>query len=159
ANPCFNGNGRDQSACEPTLSFQTFTDQQDNTAQSRVNNAYQFEETFSWFLPNKHGDHDVKFGAQYEYVTADNFGQDNMNGTFTFGTSNGPFNSNDPRTYPDRLTIRVPGVIEFSEKAHYLSFFAQDKWKMTSRLTATLGVRYDVERIPIVEKNNPKFAN
>jgi hypothetical protein len=159
ANPCFNGNGRDQSACEPTLSFQTFTDQQDNTAQSRVNNAYQFEETFSWFLPNKHGDHDVKFGAQYEYVTADNFGQDNMNGTFTFGTSNGPFNSNDPRTYPDRLTIRVPGVIEFTEKAHYLSFFAQDKWKMTSRLTTTLGVRYDVEKIPIVEKNNPKFAD
>jgi Carboxypeptidase regulatory-like domain/TonB dependent receptor-like, beta-barrel len=159
ANPCFNGNGRDQSACEPTLAFQTFTDQQDNTAQSRVNDAYQFEETFSWFLPNKHGDHDLKFGAQYEYVTADNFGQDNMNGTFAFGTSNGPFNANDPRTYPDRLTIRVPGAIAFSEKAHYLSFFAQDKWKMTNRLTATLGVRYDVERIPIVEKDNPKFAD
>ena len=33
--------------------------------------------------PNKRGDHDVKFGAQYEYVEADNLDQDNLNGTFT----------------------------------------------------------------------------
>ena len=39
-NPCFNGNGRDQAACEPTLAFQTFTDQQNTTAQARVNDAY-----------------------------------------------------------------------------------------------------------------------
>ncbi len=159
ANPCFNGNGRDMTACEPTLAFQTFTDQQDNTAQARVNDAYQIEDTFSWFLPNKKGDHDVKFGAQWEYVTADNFNQGGMNGTFSFGTSNGPFNANDPRTYPDRLTVRVPGQSAFFEKAHYLSFFAQDKWKMGNRLTATIGVRYDLEKIPVAEKNNPKFAN
>ncbi len=65
ANPCFNGNGRDQIACEPQLSFQTFTDQQSNLAQARVNDAYQIESTFSWFMPNKKGDHDVKVGAQY----------------------------------------------------------------------------------------------
>ena len=159
ANPCFNGNGRDMTACEPTLAFQTFTDQQDNTAQARVNDAYQIEDTFSWFLPNKRGDHDVKFGAQYEYVKADNFNQGGMNGTFSFGTSNGPFNASDPRTYPDRLTVRVPGQSAFVEKAHYLSFFAQDKWKMGNRLTATIGVRYDVEKIPVAERNNPKFAN
>ena len=47
----------------------------------------------------------------------------------------------------------------FFEKAHYLSFFAQDKWKMSNRLTATIGVRYDVEKIPVAEKNNPKFAS
>jgi hypothetical protein len=36
ANHCFNTNGRDLSQCEPTLAFQTFTDQQDNTAQARI---------------------------------------------------------------------------------------------------------------------------
>ena len=82
-----------------------------------------------------------------------------MNGTFSFGTSNAPFNANDPRTYPDRLSIRVPGQSAFSEKAHYLSFFAQDKWKMGNRLTATIGVRYDLEIIPIPERNNPEFAS
>ena len=159
ANPCFNGNGRNQIDCAPTLTFQTFQDQQSAVAQARVNDAYQIEDTFSWFVPGKKGDHDVKFGAQYEYVVADNFAQDNLNGTFSFATSNAPFNSNDPRTYPDRLTIRVPGQGTVFEKAHYLSFFAQDKWKMTDRLTATLGIRYDLEKIPVPERNNPKFAS
>ena len=159
ANPCFNGNGHDMTACEPTLAFQTFTDQQDNTAQARVNDAYQVEDTFSWFLPNKRGDHDVKIGVQYQYVTADNFAQDNMNATFSFGASNAPFDANNPRTYPDRLTVRVPGQGTVFEKAHYVSFFAQDKWKMTSRLTATIGIRYDVEKIPVPERNNPLFAS
>ena len=45
ANPCFNGNGRDQAACLPTLAFQTFTDQQSAVAQARVNDAYQVEDT------------------------------------------------------------------------------------------------------------------
>ena len=53
----------------------------------------------------------------------------------------------------------MPGQSAFFEKAHYLSFFAQDKWKMGNRLTATIGVRYDLEMIPVAEKNNPKFAN
>jgi len=35
ANHCFNTNGRDLSKCEPSLLFQDFIDQQDNTAQSR----------------------------------------------------------------------------------------------------------------------------
>ena len=30
---------------------------------------------------------------------------------------------------------------------------------MGNRLTATIGVRYDRERIPVAEKNNPEFAN
>ncbi len=45
ANPCFNGNGRDQAACLPTLAFQTFTDQQSAVAQARVNDAFQIEDT------------------------------------------------------------------------------------------------------------------
>jgi hypothetical protein len=159
ANPCFNGNGRDQAACEPTLAFQTFTDQQANTAQARINDAYQIEDTFSWFVPNKRGDHDIKFGGQYEYVEADNLAQDNLNGTFTFAQSDAPFDPNNPRTYPDRLTIRVPGEGRVFEKAHYASVFAQDKWKISNRVTATLGIRYDRERIPVVERNNPAFAS
>ncbi|MET0214574.1 MAG: carboxypeptidase regulatory-like domain-containing protein, partial [Vicinamibacterales bacterium] len=143
ANPCFAANSRSQLACDPTLTYQTFQDQQSAVAQARINDGYQIEDTFTWFVPNKRGDHDVKFGAQYEYVTADNQAQDNLNGTFTFGTSNAPFDPNNPRTYPDRLTIRVPALGFVAQKAHYVSFFGQDKWKMTDRLTATLGLRYD----------------
>jgi len=158
ANPCFN-DGRNQAACDPQLNFQTFTGGQSAVAQARVNDAYQIENTFSWFLPDKRGDHDIKFGAQYEYIEADNLAQDNLNGTFSFGQNDQPFDPANPRTYPDRLTIRVPGQGRVFEKAHYVSLFAQDKWKMTNRLTATIGVRYDVEAIPVPERDNPDFAS
>ena len=155
ANHCFNTNGRDLSKCEPTLSFQDFVDQQDNTGQSRINDAIQFDETLAWFLPNRHGDHDIKFGAQYEYSGADNENQGNMNGTFSFGRSNVPFNAADPRTYPDRFSIRVGGPSIFFEKAHYVSTFVQDKWRFTPRFTLSLGMRYDLEIIPIAETDDP----
>jgi hypothetical protein len=155
ANPCFNGNGRDQAACPPQLTFQTFVDQQSNLAQFRINDGIQAEETLAWFLPNKRGDHDIKTGVQYEYSGAANTTQDNMNGTFTFGTSNGPFNSANAFTYPDRFSIRVGGPLYVYEKAHYFSAFAQDKWRVTKDFTVSLGLRYDLERIPLAEPDNP----
>ena len=155
ANPCFNSNGRDMTRCEPTLAFQTYTTQQDNTAQSRINDAVQLDNTMSWFIPGKRGDHDIKVGAQYEYVGADNVNQGNMNGTFGFARSDGPFDRNNPFTYPDTLTIRVGGESRFYEKAHYVSAFAQDKWRLNNRLTLSLGLRYDLELIPIPETDDP----
>ncbi len=158
ANPCFDGNGRNQAACDPTLAFQDFTDQQSAVAQARVNNGYQIEDTMSWFVPGKRGDHDLKFGIQYQYSSADNTTQDNLNGTFAFGRSNGPFNAADPRTYPDRLTIRVPGAGGSLNKAHYAGVFAQDKWRLNHNLTISAGVRYDVEVTPIEEVDDPLFG-
>ena len=155
ANSCFNGSGRDQSKCEPTLSFQTFIDQQNATAQSRINDAIQIDDTMAWFIPNKHGDHDLKVGAQYQYSGASNVTQDNLNGTFAFGRSDVVFNPADPRTYPDRFSIRVGGPSIFYEKAHYIATFVQDKWRFTPRLTLSLGLRYDVEIIPIPETDDP----
>ena len=72
ANACFNGNGRDQAACLPTLTYQTFADQQSAVAQARVNDAFQIEDTLSWFLPGWHGDHDVKVGVQWQYAQSRN---------------------------------------------------------------------------------------
>jgi hypothetical protein len=51
ANPAFNGNGQDQAALKPTLVFLNFVDQQSPVAQARVDNAYQIDDTFSWFIP------------------------------------------------------------------------------------------------------------
>ena len=51
-NPCFNAN-QNQAECRPTLQDLTFITQQDNTAQSRINNAYQIDNTFSWFVPGR----------------------------------------------------------------------------------------------------------
>ena len=159
ANACFNGNGRDQAACQPTLTYQTFADQQSAVAQARVNDAFQIEDTLSWFLPGWHGDHDVKVGVQWQYSQSRNDTQDNSNGTFTFGMSNAPFDAANPRTYPDRFSIRVPGPGGSFNKSKYFATFVQDKWKLNNRLTLSLGLRYDLEVIPVPEIDNPLFAS
>jgi hypothetical protein len=156
ANPNFNDNGQDQVALLPTLVFTSFVGQQSNVAQARVNDAYQIDDTMSWFISAR-GSHDLKFGGQYEYVGAKSTAQDNLNGTFFF-RSDLDFNPANPRTYPDRLQIRVPGGLDRYQKAHYVSAFAQDKWRV-NRATFSLGLRYDVEIQPIQEVDNPAFPD
>ena len=157
-NPNFNSNGHMQEALKPTLSYLTFVDQQSSVAQARVDNAYEFDDTLSWFLPGHHGDHDIKFGAQFESVTANSTANDNLNGTFSFRTD-AFFNATSPSTYPERFSIRVPGVLATTQKSSFVTGFAQDKWKLNTRTTLTLGLRYDVELQPISEVNNPAFSS
>ena len=154
-NECYTEHNRDLSQCPPTLAFQTFTDQQDNTGQFRINDGIQLDETLSWFLPGRGGDHDLKVGAQYTYSGAQNRNDGNLNGTFAFGQNNLDFNAADPRTYPDRLTVRVGGPSKSFQKAHYVSTFLQDKWRVNNRMTVSLGARYDLEIIPIPETDDP----
>jgi hypothetical protein len=158
ANPAFNANGRRQDLLPPTLSFQNLTMQQNSTAQSRLNDAYQIDETFALFLPGKRGDHDIKFGFQYEYVGVRSIAQDNLNGTFIFQQSDAPFDAANPRTYPDQLTVRVPGASNSFLKGHYLSGFAQDKWQLARRLTLSLGLRYDIEIVPTPSVDQPVLS-
>ena len=148
----------DQTVLPPTLDMLTFLDQQSGRASSRDDSTFGFDDTFAWFVPNKRGDHDVKFGVQYVYAPLRFGDQGNMNGTFQFNTDL-PFNAADPRTYPERLSIRVPGPLDFLMKGHFLGVFAQDKWKLNQRATLNVGLRYDLELIPIPERNNPRFSS
>ena len=158
ANANFNANGQDQAALTPQLNYLTFADQQNAVAQARVNDAYQIDDTLSWYLTGHGGSHDLKFGGQYQYVGARSTAQDNANGTFWFRTDQF-FNAGDPRTYPERLQIRVPGPLNRYQKAHFFAAFAQDKWRVNSRTTISLGLRYDLEDQPISEVDNPAFSD
>jgi outer membrane receptor protein involved in Fe transport len=140
-NPGFNG-GTPQAELPPTLQFNTFVDQQSNVAQGRINDSYRFSDTFTWIK----GAHTIKFGLDYNYVTADSVTEDNLNGTFMFPTDL-PFNAADPRTYPERLQIRVGGPLRTFMINHNTSVFGQDSWKVNSRLTLNLGLRFDDETI------------
>ena len=150
AQPCFNGNGRDQAACEPTLRSRPSPISRTTPPRRASTTPIQIEDTFSWFMPSKHGDHDIKFGAQCQYSSvADNFTQDNMNGTFSFGLSNAPFNADEPAHVSGSVVDSRPGAGGSFNKATYFAAFVQDKWKLNNRLTVTLGVRYDLEVIPV----------
>jgi hypothetical protein len=149
----------DQAALGPQLAHQTFTDGISTRANRRMDPGYQIDETFAWFLPGKKGDHDLKFGASWYYLPLHVFDASTLNGSFGFSASDRDFNAADPRTYPDRLTIRVPGVSDYFVKGKEIGFFAQDKWKMGSRFTVSLGVRYDIENVPIDQTGNYLFAD
>ena len=149
----------DQAALGPALAFQTHQEGFSTRANQRMDPAYQLDETFAWFVPGKRGDHDLKFGTNMVYTPLHIYDTSTTNGSFGFSASDRPFNAADPRTYPDRLTIRVPAPSDYTVTGTFIGVFAQDKWKVNNRLTASVGLRYDLEKLPVPEKNNPRFAS
>ena len=93
--------------------FQTHADGFSTRANRRMDPAYQFDETFAWFVPGKSGDHDLKFGASIVHTPLHIYDASTLNGTFGFSATDLDFNAANPRTYPDRLTIRVPAPSDF----------------------------------------------
>ena len=158
ANPNFLDNGFDQRALLPTLVYASFEDQQSPTADIRRLFGYTADDSFSWFVPNKAGDHELKFGLSYSYIPLHFRSFTNMNGTFS-SAQDVSFDPANPRTYPERLQIRVPGNSEYRMHGTYVSGFAQDRWKIANRLTMSVGARYDVELIPTPNQVNPLFAD
>ncbi|MBI4476277.1 MAG: TonB-dependent receptor, partial [Acidobacteria bacterium] len=144
-----------QSDCPPQLDYLSFLTQASTEAQGPWDSNYLVEDDFSWFLPGKKGDHDIKFGGRYSYTELRRVSQINQNGTFRFNTDL-PFDPANPRTYPERLTIRLGEYDEFI-KDHTVELFVQDKWTMRPGTTLSLGLRYDLEIIPLDEKDNPLF--
>ncbi len=156
ANACWRETGN-QAACPPTLDYLSFSAQAASNAFLGDDRNYQIDDTFSWFVPNRAGDHDFKFGARYHFTELETEEQANLNGTFALNTDQ-VFDAASPRTYPERLTIRVGGPQRLFLKTHTLEAFAQDKWRVNRRLTLSLGVRYDLEVVPIYEADNPLIA-
>jgi TonB dependent receptor len=144
-----------QALCPPQLDNISFLTQASTESQGPWDSNYQIEDDYSWFLPGKRGDHDMKFGFRYNYTELRRVSQVNSNGTFRFNTDD-LFNAANPRTYPERLTIRTGTFNEFINN-HSYEGFAQDKWRMSPKTTLSMGIRYDLEIIPLDESTNPLF--
>ena len=141
--------------CAPQLAYPNFFAQASTEANGPWDSNYLLEDNFSWFVPGKKGDHDVKFGARYNYTELRRVSQINQNGTFVFNNDLA-FDAANPRTYPERLQIRMGEFEEFINN-HTLELYVQDKWKMGGRTTLSGGIRYDLELIPLNETDNPLF--
>ena len=142
--------------CAPQLDHLSFLAQASTEAQGPWDSNWQIEDDYSWFVPGKRGDHELKFGVRYHFTELQRVSQINENGTFRFNTDLS-FDPANARTYPERLTIRM-GEFEERLKTHTFEAYAQDKWKMGDRTTLSVGLRYDLENIPIDVENNPLFA-
>ena len=121
----------DWTQASPTLQFVNFIDQaDDNYADFRIMKAYALDETFSWFVPGARGTHELKLGSQYQYGEHYREDQRVTNGRFIF-PSDRAYNAADPSTYPERLNVRVPQMVQAVSKTHSLGLFMRDKWQMT----------------------------
>ena len=146
----------DQTLEPPTILLKSgIITQADSFALDRKMQSYAFQNAFSWFVPTDGGDHDFKFGIQYNNAQHRRVDQIAMNGVFQMA-SDMPFDANDPFTYPERLTVRMPVPDRPFTSVHSGGLFLQDKWRIDN-LTLNLGVRYDVHIAPIKAFFNPLF--
>jgi hypothetical protein len=159
--PCPDNAGLDQLLVAPRLDYDQFDLQAHPTMDYSIQRGYSLANTTSWFIPEAKGRHDIKFGAQYTRTWLTNPNWSNMNGNYVFrGNNDRPFDPADPRTYPERLSIRVPGPREAESVMHVGEFFLQDKWQIKPGFTVSLGVRYDLEVFPYdIDPGNPLFPD
>jgi hypothetical protein len=159
--PCPDNAGLDQALAPPRLDYDQFDIQAATTMDYSIQRGYSVANTMSWFVPDAKGRHDIKFGAQWTRTWLTNPNWSNMNGSYVFrGNADRAFNPADPRTYPERLNIRVPGPRTSDMTMHVGEFFIQDKWQVKPGLTLSLGVRYDLEYYPYdIDPGNPLFPD
>src|SRR5215510_3004319 len=80
--PCPEKILRDQSLLPPILGYLSLNAQADDTADFSLDDSYTAEDTFSWFIPDKLGRHDTKFGLRWTRSWISNPNNSNANGTF-----------------------------------------------------------------------------
>ena len=147
--PCPEGAGADIVSSGPILDYETFDVQSNGTMDYSIQRGHSIDNTFSWFIPEAKGRHDLKFGARYSHIWLSNPAWGNLQGTYQFrGTGDIAFDPANPRSYPERFTIRVPGALDYKMVMHIGELFAQDKWQIKPGLTLSAGVRYDLEVFP-----------
>ncbi len=129
------------------LDFKTLSSlNADRLASTTKSRLFQYVDSLTWVK----GSHTMKFGGDVRHLEAltplgfyggDNYGTFNYAQAQTFtGQEFGDFLAGVPQaTAYDVVTSDNDGV-----DMHY-SFYAQDQWKSSQRLTLTFGIRYDLQ--------------
>ena len=156
-NESFGSPPKAQKTEAPQLNYLDWTGGTLNTAFRRINWTLHIDNQFSVFVPDKNGDHDLKFGVSWRYMNLNYNSNGRRNGRFIFDT-NADFNASDYSTYPERLSIQVPNNQHYVMTGTVLSGFAQDKWQVNDRTTLSVGLRYDVEIIPTPNADNEFYG-
>jgi hypothetical protein len=101
--------------------------------------------------------HNIKFGADIQNNPLHEDAQGNPSGTWTF-VADQPFDPTSAAslatlTGASRFQASFPGLIR-TQPHHYYQVYAQDEWKVSTRVTLNLGLRY--ERDTLIWNENRK---
>lgn len=88
------------------------------------------------------GRHDLKIGGDYTYAMHGYDANFFESGAWQF-TTDAPFNSNNPATWPINFVQQTPGYYQYN--SHIFAAYVQDDWRVADRLRLNLGLRYDLD--------------
>lgn len=110
------------------------------------------------------GRHGLKFGYEWALIQRGTKDEGRSNGQFTFGRFWTQQYSGRNQGTPDgspvaTLLLGLPtdGFVDFNDtylrREPYMAWYVQDDWKVNSKLTLNLGLRYDIQ-YPLTEQHN-----
>lgn len=119
-----------------------------NNPQNGITGTYQLTDQMTW----TRGRHLFKFGGDFRYQTQEAFRDVLSRGLISFTGFTGNALSEMLQGVP---TVTSVSKLDNPQNLRTQSYnlFAQDQWKLASRLTLTLGARYEYNR-PIYDANN-----
>ncbi len=157
ANPGFNNNGQTfeaQRALDVSQSRDTVLEGASTVASHRINQSYQVDDTFTIFVPDWGGDHNIRMGFNFSRRSVERNNSSTANGQFGFDADT-PWNREDVSTYPNWFNVRVGGSSGENASVprnNVYGVFVQDDWQPGENLTLNLGVRWDRE--DLTDDNN-----
>ena len=118
-----------------------------NAPQSYIQNVYQLSDTFNYIR----GSHSLKFGVEGKKYIAPTDGLPRARGEWDYTTLSQLVNDFVPNGAPNKA-LRGAGSGSVPENYPAIYWFVQDDWKLTSRLTLNLGLRYEYVGVPVGDK-------
>jgi hypothetical protein len=147
----------------PAISFNTFGGLNDPTARRELDQTYTVSDTLSWYR----GKHNWRFGGDYRRMLQSFRSAKNAEGSFVFTgfetseflTGSAQPVANTGNDFADFLlglpqqTSLQSGTSSYNFRSNSFDLFAQDDWRIFSKLSLNLGFRYEYNG-PFTEASN-----
>ena len=162
-NPDFAGGFRGGTAYVPNVGVAQYFRGGERIGITRTSDTWQYKGTYTKII----GSHTLKFGAEYNIIGHFGRTNDHSNNFSTVGTAS-PDNPGGTGHPLASFLLNVPNAWsrrDFHKRARggaLYSYFAQDSWKVTPKLTINFGLRLDKTVLPQfgnTEENTVEFGN